>query len=142
MDANYSFEVKNIEIWVPAFFKQNNSSVPTVLTVLIYILGLRSSISGYVLFRGSPDFETARAVHNGGCRNIYPLILVKPLSTQDVSVAVKFAVYYDLKISVRSGGHSYQCLGTKVSTKSSFLIPILFYRKIITFKSKKQKQKV
>ena len=70
------------------------------------------------------------------------MILVKPLSTQDVSVAVKFAVYYDLKISVRSGGHSYQCLGTKVSTKSSFLIPILFYRKIITFKSKKQKQKV
>ena len=68
--------------------------------------------------------------------------MVKPLSTQDVSVAVKFAVYYDLKISVRSGGHSYQCLGTKVSTKSSFLIPILFYRKIITFKSKKQKQKV
>ena len=65
--------------------------------------------------------------------------MVKPLSTQDVSVAVKFAVYYDLKISVRSGGHSYQCLGTKVNTKSSFLIPILFYRKIITFKSKKQK---
>ena len=28
--ANYSFEVKNIEIWAPAFFKHNNSSVATV----------------------------------------------------------------------------------------------------------------
>ena len=28
--ADCSFEVKNIEIWVPAFFKHNNSSVATV----------------------------------------------------------------------------------------------------------------
>ena len=31
MGADYSFEVKNIEIWVPAFFKHNNSYVATVL---------------------------------------------------------------------------------------------------------------
>ena len=31
MGADYSFEVKNIEIWLPAFFKRNNSSVATVL---------------------------------------------------------------------------------------------------------------
>ena len=30
MDAHYSFEVKNIEIWVPAFYKHNNSSAATV----------------------------------------------------------------------------------------------------------------
>ena len=30
MNADYSFEVKNIEIWAPAFFKHNNSSVATV----------------------------------------------------------------------------------------------------------------
>ena len=30
MGANYSLEVKNIEIWVHAFFKHNNSSVATV----------------------------------------------------------------------------------------------------------------
>ena len=28
--ADYSFEVKNIEIWVPAFFKHNNSFIATV----------------------------------------------------------------------------------------------------------------
>ena len=30
MGANYSFEVKNIKIWTPAFFKHNNSFVATV----------------------------------------------------------------------------------------------------------------
>ena len=32
MCANYSFEVKNIEIWLLAFFKHNNSAVATVGT--------------------------------------------------------------------------------------------------------------
>ena len=31
MGVEYSFEVKNIEIWEPAFFKHNNSSVATVI---------------------------------------------------------------------------------------------------------------
>ena len=31
MGTDYSFEVKNIEIWVPEFFKHNNVSVATVL---------------------------------------------------------------------------------------------------------------
>jgi hypothetical protein len=35
MGANYSFEVKNFEIWVPAFFKHNNSSVATELYDLL-----------------------------------------------------------------------------------------------------------
>jgi hypothetical protein len=30
MGADYSFEVKNIEIWAPIFFKHNNSFVATV----------------------------------------------------------------------------------------------------------------
>ena len=34
MSANYSFEVKNIEIWAPAFFKHNNSSIATVMIFL------------------------------------------------------------------------------------------------------------
>ena len=34
MGADYSFEVKNIEIWVSAFFKHNDSSVATVLIEL------------------------------------------------------------------------------------------------------------
>ena len=38
MGADYSFEVKNIEIWVPAFFKHNNSSVATVQNAYIFII--------------------------------------------------------------------------------------------------------
>ena len=30
LGADYSFEVKNIEIWVPPFFKHNNSLVDKV----------------------------------------------------------------------------------------------------------------
>ena len=30
MGSNYSFKVKNIEIWAPAFFKHNNSFIATV----------------------------------------------------------------------------------------------------------------
>ena len=30
MDADYSFDVKNIEIWAPAFFKHNNSFIAAV----------------------------------------------------------------------------------------------------------------
>ena len=32
MGADYFFDVKTIEIWVPAFFKHINSSVATVIT--------------------------------------------------------------------------------------------------------------
>ena len=75
---------------------------------------LRRQIRGFVYFRGSPDYETARPVHNGLCRDIYPLLIVKPLDSKDVSYAVKIATKYGIEISVRSGGHSYQCLGIKV----------------------------
>ena len=34
MDADYSFVVKNIKTWLPAFFKHNNSSVATVWNFL------------------------------------------------------------------------------------------------------------
>ena len=41
-----SFEVKNIEIWVPTFFKHNNSSVATMRYNLIYKdFGLNSVVS-------------------------------------------------------------------------------------------------
>ena len=74
---------------------------------------LKKVIRGYVFLRGSPDYETARPVHNGGCRHIYPLIIVKPLSTEDVALTVRLARQYGVELSVRSGGHSYQCTGTK-----------------------------
>ena len=66
---------------------------------------LKKAIRGYVFLRGSPDYETARPVHNGGCRHIYPLLIVKPLSTEDVASTVRLARQYGVELSVRSGGH-------------------------------------
>ena len=37
MGADYSFEVKNIEIWVPAFFKHNNLFIATVLMKGVFL---------------------------------------------------------------------------------------------------------
>ena len=98
------------------------------ITILIWISGhfclgtdvykladeLRNNMKGYVFLRGSPEYESARAVHNGACRNIFPLLITKPLVTEDVSVIVKTSVKYNIALSVRSGGHSFQCQGTKV----------------------------
>ena len=36
--AHYSFEVKNIEIWPPAFFKHNNSFIATVPPHLVHVV--------------------------------------------------------------------------------------------------------
>ena len=89
----------------------------------VYLIAklLRPQIQGYVFLRGSPDYETARPVHNGLCRNIYPLMIVKPLNSEDVANAVKMAVKFNLEISVRGGGHSYQCLGIKVTKMYTYL---------------------
>ena len=67
-----------------------------------------------MFLRGSPEYENARAVHNGACRNIFPLLIVKPRNSEDVSAIVTVAVKYGIELSVRSGGHSFQCQGTKV----------------------------
>ena len=38
IDANYSYEVKNSEIWEPAFFKHNNSFIAAVWCRLQFFL--------------------------------------------------------------------------------------------------------
>ena len=39
MVADYSFDVKNIEIWAPAFFKHNNSFIATVYRAIVHAHG-------------------------------------------------------------------------------------------------------
>jgi hypothetical protein len=87
----------------------------TEIDVLKFAQRLRNRISGDVYLRGSPEYETARPVHNGACRDIYPLMIVRPKTTEDVSVTVQVTVSSGLELSVRSGGHSFQCQGTKVN---------------------------
>ena len=37
--ADYSFDVKNIDIWAPAFFKHKNSFIATVYWIMISYAG-------------------------------------------------------------------------------------------------------
>ncbi len=63
--------------------------------------------------RGTPSYEWHRLLHNGACNHIYPALVVRPESTEDVSLIVSTARQYGVELSVRSGGHGYQCTGTK-----------------------------
>lgn len=94
---------------VLVFFKLTSSSAIQRESITFDLANDLKKVIQYVFLRGSPDYELARPVHNGGCRHIFPLLIVKPLSTQDVSHAVKIAKAYGAELSVRSGGHSYQC---------------------------------
>ena len=75
---------------------------------------LKGLVEGPVFLRGSEGYDITRPVHNGACRNIFPLAVVRPWSTEDVAKVVQFATKYGYNFSVRSGGHSYQCQGVEV----------------------------
>ena len=50
MGANYSFEVKNIEIWAPTFFKYNNSFIATVLRIAQETVKKKPRAQNFLLF--------------------------------------------------------------------------------------------
>ena len=74
---------------------------------------IRYTTTSGVYLKGSRAYEKRRHVHNGACANIYPDLVVVPKSTSDVSTIVSVAREYQVPISVRSGGHSYLCQGTR-----------------------------
>ncbi len=63
---------------------------------------------------GSYAYEKFRLVQNGACnRKLFPLLIARPTSTEDVAAAVAAAKYHGLELSVRSGGHGYTCNNLK-----------------------------
>ena len=72
-----------------------------------------------VYLKGSFIYKKRRQVRNGACANIYPDVIVVPKSTRDVSKIVSIARYYNVPISVRSGGHTYMCQSTKPGNNNS-----------------------
>ena len=50
LGAEYSFEVKNIEIGVPTFFKHNNSSVATMTSAMTVTESLLRALPQYPKF--------------------------------------------------------------------------------------------
>ena len=77
---------------------------------------LKHSITGPVYLKGEPAYHLYRIVPNGGCNHILPALIVRPRDTYEVSTVVKIARRFNFPISVRSGGHGYQCTGIQEET--------------------------
>ena len=74
---------------------------------------IRYHSSAYVFRKGSQPYYQQKITQNGWCSHISPDLIVVPKSTMDVSTIIKIARYYDIPLSVRSGGHSYICSNIK-----------------------------
>lgn len=63
--------------------------------------------------KGTIGYNTRRKVSNGLCNGVFPDLIVLPKTTKDVSQIIKISRYYNVPITVRSGGHSFLCTSIK-----------------------------
>ncbi len=68
---------------------------------------LRRAVKGTVYTRSSQGFSQARTIYNSRYADVVPLAVLKAASVADVQAAVKWAAFYGVPITARSGGHSY-----------------------------------
>jgi FAD/FMN-containing dehydrogenase len=68
---------------------------------------LDDALEGHVVIRSDPDYATAEGLFNARFADSTPAAVVSVKSTGDVQRAVAFAAEHDVKVTVRSGGHSY-----------------------------------
>jgi FAD binding domain/Berberine and berberine like len=68
---------------------------------------LQQAMRGPVIERGAPGFAAASHVYNERFDSITPSAVARPLSSSDVSGAIKWCVANGVPIRARSGGHSY-----------------------------------
>ena len=53
-----------------------------------------------LLNRDSLEYEELRLGYNGACRNLFPKVILRPETTEDVAVAVKAANKLGLKVTI------------------------------------------
>jgi len=68
---------------------------------------LAHELKGPVLLPGSAGYRHARLVYNERYDGRHPNAVVQPVGTADVQQLVRWAVRNDVRLAVRSGGHSY-----------------------------------
>jgi FAD/FMN-containing dehydrogenase len=66
--------------------------------------GLEGRLQGDLIWPGTPEYDTARAVWNARTDR-YPALIVRCADAEDVIAAIDFAREQQLSIAVRSGGH-------------------------------------
>jgi FAD/FMN-containing dehydrogenase len=76
-----------------------------------HLSDLTDEFAGEVVRPGDPGYDAARIVWNGMIDR-RPALIVRPTSTDDVAVALRFALDNELVVAVRSGGHSIPGLST------------------------------
>ena len=69
--------------------------------------------------KGTIGYNTRRKVSNGLCNGVFPDLIVLPKTTKDVSQIIQISRYYNVPITVRSGGHSFLCTSVKTGKYQS-----------------------
>src|SRR3954452_15049683 len=64
-------------------------------------------VRGPVVTPASARYATLRVPYNTRYAGIHPLAIVQPLDEKDVQAVVRWAVKRKVRITARSGGHSY-----------------------------------
>jgi FAD/FMN-containing dehydrogenase len=68
---------------------------------------LRNSLRGPLLTPAEPRYGAARVVFNRRFDGVRPLAIARPLDVADVRAIVSWARRHDVRLAIRSGGHSY-----------------------------------
>src|SRR5438270_201664 len=68
---------------------------------------LDDAIDGQVIMPSNPDYAAAKKLFNTRFDDSTPQAVITPQSSVDVQRAMEFAARNDIKVAVRSGGHSY-----------------------------------
>jgi FAD/FMN-containing dehydrogenase len=68
---------------------------------------LSTAIGGHLLLPDNGQFATAKQVFNTNYNGATPAAVVTPTSVADVQKAMVFAASHNVKVTPRSGGHSY-----------------------------------
>ncbi len=97
--------------WCPALNGIDNVSPPDP-SLIGHVLH-RCGFVGSIHTVRDEYYERYRQVENHACNVLFPLVIVRPLSTRDVAVGVKVAAEMGVPISVRSGGHGHSCNSIK-----------------------------
>jgi FAD/FMN-containing dehydrogenase len=66
---------------------------------------LAERLTGEVITPAHPDYDAARAVWNGMIDK-RPAVIVRCAHATDVAAAIRFAIEYDIALSIRGGGHN------------------------------------
>ncbi|HEY7177991.1 MAG TPA: FAD-binding oxidoreductase [Gaiella sp.] len=73
---------------------------------------LDAALRGPLLRPGRPGYGVARRPWNARFDDVLPRAVAQPLDTADVQAIVRWAARHDVRLAVRSGGHSYAGLSS------------------------------